>query len=149
MGDTFEVQEILGSRKTADGEIEYKIRWKEFSPMEDTWEPEENLLDCEEILSDYKKNMAAEQRTKGQNQTTESTPISQRTRLRQRNTPKVQRVLGVKQMPSQVNWSEFSMESERTKRIPHERPLRHLKWAMCGGLLCILTAAILLYLTMD
>nr|XP_054748207.1 chromodomain Y-like protein 2 [Lytechinus pictus] len=158
MGYVFEVQVILDSRKTKGGEFEYKIRWKGYGPSEDTWEPEENLIHCEELLRDYKNKMAAEQRNRTQLKARDGdlTPNLQKRRLRQRNTPKVQRVLGVKQMPTtNVNYSEVPVEQhgtphhETSNKIKCETTGKCNKWAMFGGLVCFMTGAILLYLSMD
>ncbi|PIK43400.1 putative chromodomain Y-like protein 2 [Apostichopus japonicus] len=51
-GDEFEVGKILGKR-TRNGKTKYKIRWKGFDESEDTWEPEENLTHCSDLLDDY------------------------------------------------------------------------------------------------
>jgi len=34
---------------------EYLIRWKGFDSEEDTWEPEENLFNCQEALLEFNK----------------------------------------------------------------------------------------------
>ena len=127
-----QVQEILDVREKANGKTEYKIRWRGFGPDEDTWEPEKNLLDCGEILNDFKKRQSKQdtRRTPSTRNTPQisrtrtadnkgdaasvqeqkvskvamatNTPALRRTRVRQRSTPKVQRVLGIKQMPANV-----------------------------------------------
>ncbi|XP_041454023.1 chromodomain Y-like protein 2 [Lytechinus variegatus] len=152
MGDVFEVQVILDSRRTKGGEFEYKIRWKGYGPSEDTWEPEENLIHCEELLRDYKNKMAAEQRNRTQLEARDRdlTPNLPKRRLRQRNTPKVQRVLGVKQMPPpHVNYSEVPPRHETSNKIKCETTGKCNKWAMFGGLVCFMIGAILLYLSVD
>lgn len=35
--------------------MKYKIRWKGFDESEDTWEPEENLTHCYDLLEEYNK----------------------------------------------------------------------------------------------
>ncbi|KAJ8041692.1 Testis-specific chromodomain protein Y 2 [Holothuria leucospilota] len=52
MENEFEVEKILGKR-TRNGIVKYKIRWKGFDETEDTWEPEENLTHCQELLDIY------------------------------------------------------------------------------------------------
>lgn len=47
-----QVGKILGKR-TRNGKTKYKIRWKGFDESEDTWEPEENLTHCSDLLDDY------------------------------------------------------------------------------------------------
>ncbi len=55
---TIQVEKILADR-TRKGQTEYKIRWKKFGPAEDSWEPEENLLDCVDVLKEYKAQKAS------------------------------------------------------------------------------------------
>ena len=33
--------------------MQYKVRWKGFSSDDDTWEPEENLTGCHELLTKF------------------------------------------------------------------------------------------------
>ncbi|XP_065305247.1 uncharacterized protein [Dermacentor albipictus] len=57
--DVYEVEKILKYRIRGQGKKkieEYLIRWKNFGPSEDTWEPRKNLLDCEELLIEFEKN---------------------------------------------------------------------------------------------
>uniref|UniRef100_A0A8C6VNT7 M-phase phosphoprotein 8 n=1 Tax=Naja naja TaxID=35670 RepID=A0A8C6VNT7_NAJNA len=39
------------------GEVKYKVRWKGYAPDDDTWEPEEHLKDCKEVLLEFRKKM--------------------------------------------------------------------------------------------
>lgn len=58
--DVYEVEKILKYRIRRKGKKkieEYLIRWKNFGPSEDTWEPRKNLLDCEELLIEFEKNL--------------------------------------------------------------------------------------------
>ena len=54
----WEVENIIGHRKhkskrssNSESKIEYLIKWKGFQST--TWEPEENLANCKEILNEY------------------------------------------------------------------------------------------------
>uniref|UniRef100_A0A8C6X480 M-phase phosphoprotein 8 n=1 Tax=Naja naja TaxID=35670 RepID=A0A8C6X480_NAJNA len=38
-------------------EVKYKVRWKGYAPDDDTWEPEEHLKDCKEVLLEFRKKM--------------------------------------------------------------------------------------------
>lgn len=40
------------------GEVLYRVRWKNYCSDDDTWEPEAHLEDCREVLLAFKKNMA-------------------------------------------------------------------------------------------
>lgn len=54
--EIYEVEKILDKRWRRRGKKkveEFLIRWKNFGPDEDTWEPKENLHGCEEVLSEF------------------------------------------------------------------------------------------------
>jgi DNA (cytosine-5)-methyltransferase 1 len=58
--NVFKVEKILDHKdKKRPGKAKNKhkrmflIRWEGYSPSDDTWEPEENLLDCKEALEEY------------------------------------------------------------------------------------------------
>lgn len=40
------------------GEVLYRVRWKNYTSDDDTWEPEAHLEDCREVLLAYKKSLA-------------------------------------------------------------------------------------------
>lgn len=42
---TYEVEEIRDCRRTSNGELEYEVKWKGYSEMQNTWEPAENFQD--------------------------------------------------------------------------------------------------------
>ncbi|XP_072169405.1 uncharacterized protein [Diadema setosum] len=186
MGDIYEVQEILRSRQKRNGQTEYRIRWKGFGPEEDTWEPEENLVSCADILEDFKKRQSHQQldsktvegshsdqltsqdsnseasTTRNSTMLTRSqvsieTPglLRRSLRVRQRSTPKVQRVLGLKHMPTVSNRdtvdvddindkAEKRMDSVDDALLSQCRPVQCNKWAAIAGLVCILVGVVLL-----
>ena len=43
------------NKKSKPQPLEYRVRWKNFSAADDTWEPEENLKNCAQVLTSYKK----------------------------------------------------------------------------------------------
>ena len=53
--ETFEVESILDSKQQGK-KTYYLVHWKGYSHKEDTWEPEENLINCKKILDKFKKN---------------------------------------------------------------------------------------------
>ncbi|XP_057388910.1 M-phase phosphoprotein 8 isoform X3 [Balaenoptera acutorostrata] len=55
--DVFEVEKIL-DMKVEGGKIVYKVRWKGYTPDDDTWEPEVHLEDCKEVLLEFRKKVA-------------------------------------------------------------------------------------------
>jgi hypothetical protein len=58
--ESFEVEKILEHRETPDG-MHYKVRWKNYTPEEDTWEPEENFDDQATIHRYWKHRAEQEQ----------------------------------------------------------------------------------------
>lgn len=40
------------------GEVLYRVRWKNYCSDDDTWEPEAHLEDCREVLLAFKKSCA-------------------------------------------------------------------------------------------
>nr|XP_016848122.1 PREDICTED: M-phase phosphoprotein 8 isoform X1 [Anolis carolinensis] len=54
--DVYEVEKILDV-KTEGGKILYKVRWKGYPPDDDTWEPEQHLEDCREVLLEFQKKI--------------------------------------------------------------------------------------------
>ncbi|XP_050459755.1 chromobox protein homolog 1-like isoform X1 [Cataglyphis hispanica] len=48
----FEVEKIIEVRFKKNGTKEFLIRWKGFSPADDTWEPEKNL-NCSELIAKF------------------------------------------------------------------------------------------------
>ncbi|XP_006814390.1 uncharacterized protein LOC102807960 [Saccoglossus kowalevskii] len=53
ISEVCEVSKIVKSRNTRNGVL-YLIRWKGYGPSDDTWEPEEHLVDCQDVLEEYK-----------------------------------------------------------------------------------------------
>ncbi|XP_019751374.1 chromodomain Y-like protein 2 isoform X1 [Hippocampus comes] len=52
-GDLYEVEHIVDRRRNKKGKWEYLIRWKGYGSKEDTWEPENHLLHCEEFIDRF------------------------------------------------------------------------------------------------
>ncbi|KAM9343138.1 M-phase phosphoprotein 8 [Pholidichthys leucotaenia] len=55
--DVYEVERIIDMR-VEEGEVLYRVRWKNYCSDDDTWEPEAHLEDCREVLLAYKKLLA-------------------------------------------------------------------------------------------
>lgn len=51
--EEYEVERILDCR-TVNGKREYLIKWKEYDAKFNTWEPEENLTGCKQLLNRFK-----------------------------------------------------------------------------------------------
>ncbi|KAM4731455.1 M-phase phosphoprotein 8 isoform 2-T2 [Anableps anableps] len=55
--DVYEVERIIDMR-VEEGEVLYRVRWKNYCSDDDTWEPEAHLEDCHEVLLAFKRNQA-------------------------------------------------------------------------------------------
>lgn len=49
----YEVEEILGERKNYNNEQEFFVKWKNYPPEENSWEPFEHLDLCSDALSNF------------------------------------------------------------------------------------------------
>lgn len=49
----YEVEKLVGHRRRGR-RMEYLIRWKDYSPLYDTWEPQSTLKNVPEVLNQYK-----------------------------------------------------------------------------------------------
>ena len=50
------MEKIIGKRAGKKG-TEYHIHWRGYTDKYDSWEPEQNLLDCEELISNFEANL--------------------------------------------------------------------------------------------
>lgn len=67
--EEYEVEQILDSRQHGN-QTEYLIRWKNYGPQDDTWEPLRNLTNCSEKLDQYQQTQTQPpQRDREGNQT--------------------------------------------------------------------------------
>uniref|UniRef100_H3DE10 M-phase phosphoprotein 8 n=1 Tax=Tetraodon nigroviridis TaxID=99883 RepID=H3DE10_TETNG len=55
--DVYEVERIIDMR-VEEGEVLYRVRWKNYCSDDDTWEPEAHLEDCHEVLLAFKNSVA-------------------------------------------------------------------------------------------
>ena len=50
-----QVERIIACRLATDGRISYLVRWKGYKADDDTWEPEENLHGCKQLIVKFFK----------------------------------------------------------------------------------------------
>lgn len=53
----FVVEKIVDKRITADGKVEYFIKWRGYPNSDNTWEPEENC-DCPKLMQKFEESRA-------------------------------------------------------------------------------------------
>ena len=52
--EVYPVEKIVAHRCVGGGrKLQYKVRWKGYAPESDTWEPEENLSQCQDEINEY------------------------------------------------------------------------------------------------
>ncbi|XP_030064578.1 chromodomain Y-like protein isoform X2 [Microcaecilia unicolor] len=51
----FTVERIVDKRKNKKGKTEYLVRWKGYNSEDDTWEPEQHLVNCEEYIHEFNR----------------------------------------------------------------------------------------------
>ena len=52
--ENFQAQRIL-QKKVEKGDIVYKVKWMGYPVEEATWEPEEHMIDCKEIIDEFNR----------------------------------------------------------------------------------------------
>ncbi|OCT74442.1 chromodomain Y-like protein isoform X1 [Xenopus laevis] len=53
--ELYEVEQIIDKRKNKKGKIEYLVHWKGYDSGDDTWEPEQHLVNCEEYIHEFNR----------------------------------------------------------------------------------------------
>nr|XP_042134283.1 chromodomain Y-like protein isoform X3 [Peromyscus maniculatus bairdii] len=57
-----QVERIVDKRKNKKGKTEYLVRWKGYDSEDDTWEPEQHLVNCEEYIHDFNRRHSERQK---------------------------------------------------------------------------------------
>lgn len=55
----YTVEKILDKRITADGRIEYFLKWIGYDEKDNTWEPKENL-NCPELIENFENSIGTD-----------------------------------------------------------------------------------------
>ncbi|XP_070694002.1 M-phase phosphoprotein 8 [Pempheris klunzingeri] len=101
--DVYEVERIIDMR-VEEGEVLYRVRWKNYCSDDDTWEPEAHLEDCREVLLAFKKSMADAKAKK-----------------------EAEAKKSVKQLPTKSDVFDADSESEGDREHPAESPSKKKK----------------------
>ncbi|RVE58224.1 hypothetical protein OJAV_G00207000 [Oryzias javanicus] len=101
--DVYEVERIIDMR-VEEGEVLYRVRWKNYCSDDDTWEPEAHLEDCREVLLTFKKHLT-EAKAKKESEAKKS----------------------VKPLPPKSELFDADSESDSDKDRPTEAPIKKKK----------------------
>ncbi|XP_028291800.1 M-phase phosphoprotein 8 isoform X1 [Gouania willdenowi] len=101
--DVYEVERIIDMR-VEEGEVLYRVRWKNYCSDDDTWEPEAHLEDCREVLLTYKRMLAEAKATK-----------------------EAEAKKSVKLLPTKSDVFDADSESDSDKDKPTEAPIKKKK----------------------
>lgn len=58
--EKYEVEEIL-DQQNVQGQSKYLVKWKGYEHIENTWEPEENLTNCQKLLQQFQRRNSVSQ----------------------------------------------------------------------------------------
>ena len=47
-----QIEKLLG-KKEVRGKVKYRVHWKGYSARHDTWEPVENLTNCQDLIDEF------------------------------------------------------------------------------------------------
>lgn len=50
MDNSFSVERIIG-RQIRNGKVFYLVKWENYPPSQNSWQPAENLNDCDELIA--------------------------------------------------------------------------------------------------
>ncbi|XP_026150656.1 M-phase phosphoprotein 8 isoform X3 [Mastacembelus armatus] len=101
--DVYEVERIIDMR-VEEGEVLYRVRWKNYCSDDDTWEPEAHLEDCREVLLAFKKSLA-EAKMKKESEAKRPTKL----------------------LPTKNDLFDAESDSDSNKDLPTEAPVKKKK----------------------
>ncbi|XP_062952954.1 chromodomain Y-like protein isoform X2 [Cynocephalus volans] len=79
--ELYEVERIVDKRKNKKGKTEYLVRWKGYDSEDDTWEPEQHLVNCEEYIHDFNRRHTEKQKESTLNRTNRTSPNNARKQI--------------------------------------------------------------------
>ncbi|KAM6176456.1 chromodomain Y-like protein [Erethizon dorsatum] len=79
--ELYEVERIVDKRKNKKGKTEYLVRWKGYDSEDDTWEPEQHLVNCEEYIHDFNRRHAEKQKEGALTRPSRTSPSSARKQI--------------------------------------------------------------------
>ncbi|XP_038158589.1 M-phase phosphoprotein 8 isoform X1 [Cyprinodon tularosa] len=102
--DVYEVERIIDMR-VEEGEVLYRVRWKNYCSDDDTWEPEAHLEDCHEVLLAFKRHQAE---------------------LKSKKEPEPKKIVQ-KLLPTKSDVFDADLESDSDTDRPAEAPVKKKK----------------------
>ncbi|KAB0354833.1 hypothetical protein FD755_022292 [Muntiacus reevesi] len=75
------VERIVDKRKNKKGKTEYLVRWKGYDSEDDTWEPEQHLVNCEEYIHDFNRRHSEKQKEGSFSRASRSSPNNARKQI--------------------------------------------------------------------
>nr|XP_039318522.1 chromodomain Y-like protein [Saimiri boliviensis boliviensis] len=75
------VERIVDKRKNKKGKTEYLVRWKGYDSEDDTWEPEQHLVNCEEYIHDFNRRHTEKQKESTLTRTNRTSPNNARKQI--------------------------------------------------------------------
>ncbi|XP_030868272.2 chromodomain Y-like protein isoform X2 [Gorilla gorilla gorilla] len=79
--ELYEVERIVDKRKNKKGKTEYLVRWKGYDSEDDTWEPEQHLVNCEEYIHDFNRRHTEKQKESALTRTNRTSPNNARKQI--------------------------------------------------------------------
>ncbi|XP_031802775.1 chromodomain Y-like protein isoform X2 [Sarcophilus harrisii] len=79
--ELYEVERIVDKRKNKKGKTEYLVRWKGYDSEDDTWEPEQHLVNCEEYIHDFNRRHNEKQKESTLTRTNRTSPNNARKQI--------------------------------------------------------------------
>ncbi|KAM5321864.1 chromodomain Y-like protein isoform 3-T3 [Glossophaga mutica] len=79
--ELYEVESIVDKRKNKKGKTEYLVRWKGYDSEDDTWEPEQHLVNCEEYIHDFNRRHTEKQKESTLTRTNRTSPNNARKQI--------------------------------------------------------------------
>lgn len=76
-----QVERIVDKRKNKKGKTEYLVRWKGYDSEDDTWEPEQHLVNCEEYIHDFNRRHTEKQKESTLPRTNRTSPNNARKQI--------------------------------------------------------------------
>lgn len=79
--ELYEVERIVDRRKNKKGKTEYLVRWKGYESEDDTWEPEQHLVNCEECMDEFNRHHTEKQKESTLTRTNGTSPNNARNQI--------------------------------------------------------------------